>query len=116
MVHERGAALVLHLGFDDGRRDIPVVLDPTQGSGQGAGPCQLDVRSDTAKRLCSELRGVALVGYIEDFHGSDDRDDRNVHLFYRSEVGTSAILAPAGSRDLPSRAKRTSWCVRCPFS
>ena len=82
VVHERGAALVLHLGFHDGRRDIAVVLDPTQGSGQGSGPCQLDVGGDTAKRLGSKLRGVALVGYIEDFHGSDDRDE---------EMSTSSI-------------------------
>ena len=114
VMDEGRAALILYLGLYHQCGEIRVLLDPALRGGEASSPRESDVRRDIAKGYRGELRGAAFVRYIEDFHGSDDRDDRNVHLFYRSEVGTSAILAPAGSRDLPSRAKRTSWRVRRP--
>ena len=40
VIDERGAALILELGLDDQCRDIPVVVDPGQGTRHVAGPLE----------------------------------------------------------------------------
>ena len=91
MVDERGAALILELGLDDQCRDIPVVVDPGQGTGQVAGPLEPDILCKSAKGRGSELRGVAFVRYVENLHVADGE---NCPLLYRSEGARGAIRAP----------------------